>query len=59
MTNAEYKEVIQNQMNQIAMLTIERILKSGNVPTLEGKIKLIEYVVGATNQTIPDMEFNV
>jgi hypothetical protein len=54
-----HKEVIQNQMNQIALLTIERILKSANVPTLEGKVKLIEYVVTAANQTIPDMEFNV
>lgn len=54
-----YKEVIQSQMNQIALFTIERILNSPNVPTLEGKIKLIEYVVGAANQTIPDMEFNV
>lgn len=58
MTNTEYKAVIQGQMNQIALLTIERILNSTSVPTLEGKIKLIEYVVGAANQTVPDMEFS-
>jgi hypothetical protein len=55
MTN---KEEIQIQMNQIALYTIEKILYSANVPTMEGKLKLIEYVVGAVNQTVPDMEYN-
>lgn len=54
-----HKEEIQNQMNQLALLTIERILDSKNVPTDDGKLKLIGYVVRAANQTVPEMEFNV
>lgn len=53
-----HKEIIQMQMNQIALLTIERILNSPSVPKIEGKLELIKYVVGAANQTIPDMEFS-
>lgn len=55
----KHNEEMQNQLNQIALLTIERILISPNIPTLEGKIKLIEYVVGAANQTIPVLETNL
>lgn len=54
-----HKEVIQNQLNQIALLTIEKILDSPSVPTDEGKLKLISYVVGAANRTIPELEYNV
>lgn len=54
-----HKEDLQNQVNQIALFTIEKILTSPNVPTLEGKINLIEYVVGAANQSNPVLEYNV
>lgn len=54
-----HKEEIQNQMNQIALFTIESILNSPNVPDKDGKLKLIGYVVRAANQTVPEMEFNV
>lgn len=53
-----HKEIIQNQINQIALYTIEKILYSANVPTQEGKLKLIEYVVGAANRNIPEVELN-
>lgn len=53
------KEELQNNVNQIALLTIERILKSPNVPTDDGKLQLISYVVGAANQTLPELEYNV
>jgi hypothetical protein len=54
-----HKEEIQNQLNQMALYTIEKILYSANVPTEEGKIKLIKYVVGASFQTLPELEYNV
>ena len=53
------KEDIQNQLNQMALYTVEKILYSGTVPTAEGKLKLIEYVVGASMQTLPELEYNV
>ena len=53
------KERMQFQIQQIALLTIESVLKSHHVPTDEGKLKLIGYVARAANQTIPEMEFNV
>ena len=53
------KEEIQNQLNQIALYTIESILNNPNVPTDEGKLKLISYVVRATNQTAYELEYNI
>lgn len=38
---------MQVELNEIALLTIQSILKSEYVPTQEGKLKLISYVVGA------------
>ena len=58
MTN-EQKEIMKNQVNQIALFTIESILSSKNVPTDEGKLNLIGYVVRAANQTTPELEYNV
>lgn len=53
------KEEIQNQLNQIALYTIESILNSENVPTDEDKLKLISYVVRGTNQTAYELEYNI
>lgn len=53
------KEIIKNQVNQIALFTIESILTSKSVPTDEGKLHLIGYVVRAANQSTPDLEYNV
>lgn len=53
------KEEMQSTINQIALFTIEKILYSATVPTNEGKLALIKYVVGAANQTTPEMEYNV
>ena len=53
------KEELQNTLNQIALFTIESILDSETVPTDEGKLKLIGYVVRAANQTSPELEYNV
>lgn len=53
------KEEMQVTLNQIALFTIEKILYSANVPTDEGKLALIKYIVGAVNQTTPEMEYNV
>jgi hypothetical protein len=52
------KEYMQYQLQQVALLTIERILTSKNVPTDEGKLQLISYVVGAATQSIPELEYN-
>lgn len=53
------EKTTQSMLNEIALLTIESILKSPHVPTLEGKLKLIEYIVGAANQSTPELVFNV
>lgn len=54
-----HKEDLQNQVNQIALLTIEKILISSNIVDDEARLKLIGYVVRAANQTVPELEYNV
>jgi hypothetical protein len=40
-------EQLQIQINEIAIQTINTILKAGHVPRPEDKLKLVKYIVGA------------
>lgn len=52
------KDHTQYQLQQVALLTIESILRSQHVLDDASKLRLIGYVTGAATQSMPELEFN-
>lgn len=52
------KDELKNQVNQIALITVESIVNSKNIIDDTAKVRLIGYVVGAALQSLPELEYN-